>query len=139
VCEHRTYKLFFNCSLIIHEGSIIDATFVTVSKKHTTKKDDESLKNSEKPKDLLKKVEEKKTKGEIKNKEHVLSQVDTDARWTKKRDKCFFGYKNHVKCGSKSELITAFAITDASVNNSQVFVNLILKILRCLWLGFCSH
>ncbi|MDR2760925.1 MAG: IS5 family transposase [Rickettsiales bacterium] len=112
-------------NLIIHEGSIIDATFVTVPKRRALKKDDEALKNNEKPKELMNKTEERETKEEIKNKKHVLSQMDLNARWTKKNNECFFGYKNYVKCDNKSKLITAFAVTDASVHDSQVFVELI--------------
>ena len=127
--EIELFKILSNAleenSLITHEGSIIDATFVTVNKRHTTKNDDESLKINEKPKELIEKTEERKTKGEIKNKKNVMSQVDLDARWTKKNNECFFGYKNHVKCDSKSKLITAFSVTDASVHDSQVFVELI--------------
>jgi IS5 family transposase len=118
-------KILEENNLVTHEGSILDAAFVTVPKRHTPKKDDEALKEGEEPKGLLKKAEEKETKGEIKNKKHVLSQMDLDARWTKKNNECFFGYKNHVKCDSKSKLITAFTITDASVHDSQVFVDLI--------------
>jgi IS5 family transposase len=51
--------------------------------------------------------------------------MDSNAKWTKKRDECFFGYKNHIKCDSKSKLITAFRTTDASINDSQVFIDLI--------------
>jgi len=34
-----------------------------------------------------------------------LSQKDTDARWTKKNNVSYFGYKNHVKVDSKSKII----------------------------------
>jgi IS5 family transposase len=118
-------KILEENNLIANEGSIVDATFVTVPKRHTTKKDDERLKNNEKPKDLINKLEEKETKKEIKNKKHALAQIDIDARWTKKNNESFFGYKNHVKCDSKSKLITAFTVTDASVHDSQEFVKLV--------------
>ncbi|MDR0373512.1 MAG: transposase [Nitrososphaerota archaeon] len=64
-------------------------------------------------------------KGEIKYQDNVLAQTDVDARWTKKGDESFFGYKNHVKCDSDSKIITAFSVTDASVHDSQEFVGLI--------------
>jgi IS5 family transposase len=120
-------NMFEEQNLVTHEGSIIDATFVTVPKRHTSKKDDEALKNKEEPKVLLEKTEKREEKKEIKSQNNVLSQMDTDARWTKKRNESFFGYKNHVKCDSRSKLITSFAVTDASVNDSQVFVELIDK------------
>jgi IS5 family transposase len=112
-------------NLITREGSIIDATFVTVPRRHTTKRDDEALKINEKPKDLEDKIEKRKTNGEIKDQDNVKCQMDLDARWTKKGEECFFGYKDHVKCDEKSKLITAFRVTDASVHDSQEFVQLI--------------
>jgi IS5 family transposase len=118
-------KMLEEKNLITHEGSIIDATFVTVPKRHTTKKDDEALKKNEEPEDLLNKTEERETKEEIKDQKHILSQMDMDARWTKKNNECFFGYKNHVKCDSESKLITTFTVTNASTHDSQVFVELI--------------
>jgi hypothetical protein len=38
--------------IITHKGSIVDVTFVTVPKRHTTKNDDEYLKKGEDLEDL---------------------------------------------------------------------------------------
>jgi IS5 family transposase len=76
--------------IITHKGSIIDATFVTVPKRHTTKKDDERLKNSQKPTDLEAKCDERVVKNEIKNKNNVVAQMDLDARWAVKGGESFF-------------------------------------------------
>jgi hypothetical protein len=38
-------------------------------------------------------------------KPHKLSQKDVDARWTKKNNAVFYGYKNHVKADTKTKLI----------------------------------
>lgn len=46
-------------------------------------------------------------------------QKDIDARWTKKRDETFFGYKNHAKVCVKTKLITGNDTTDASVHDSK--------------------
>ena len=50
---------------------------------------------------------------------HRLSQKDTDARWTKKNDVNYFGYKNHAKGDAKSKIITDYTVTDASVHDSN--------------------
>jgi IS5 family transposase len=113
--------------IIAHNGRIVDATFVTVEKRHTTKKDDNSLKEGDVPTDLLNKCAERLEKGEIKDETNVTSQMDTDARWTKKGSESFFGYKDHVKCDKDSKIITDFTVTDASVHDSQELLNLVSK------------
>ena len=47
------------------------------------------------------------------------AQKDKDARWTKKNDKSFYGYKNHIGIDRKHKLIRRYAETDASVHDSQ--------------------
>jgi IS5 family transposase len=123
---------FFNeyledAGVITKKGSIIDATFVTVDKRHTTKKDDKSLKEGDCPHDLHEKCAERLENGEIKDEEHVFRQMDFDARWVKKGSESFFGYKDHVKCDKDSKIITDFTVTDASVHDSQELINLVTK------------
>ena len=48
-------------------------------------------------------------------------QKDTDARWTKKNGKSFFGYKNHVNVDVKNKLIRDYEGIDTSVHDSHVF------------------
>lgn len=55
--------------------------------------------------------------------EHTLSQerqMDRDARWTVKRNRPYFGYKNHIKIDAKTKLIEESAVTDASVHDSRM-------------------
>ena len=111
--------------IITHKGTIIDATFVTVPKRHTTINDNNRLKSGEELEDLTAKCAERKEKGEIKDAVNVKAQMDMDARWTKKGDDSYFGYKDHVKCDSESKIITGFSITAASVHDSQEFVGLV--------------
>lgn len=111
--------------IITRQGSIVDATFVTAPKRHTTKKDNEHLKRGEELEDLPAKTAQRLEKGTIKAEDNVTAQIDMDARWTKKNQESFFGYKDHVKCDSDSKIITKFSVTDASVHDSQEFVNLI--------------
>jgi len=113
--------------IIAHNGRIVDATFVTVDKRHTTKKDDQALKEGEAPQELLDKCAERLEQDEIKDEANVLGQMDLDARWVKKGNESFFGYKDHVKCDKDSKIITDFTVTDASVHDSQELINLVNK------------
>jgi len=118
-------KMLEEKGIITHKGTIIDATFVTVPKRHTTKRDNEHLKAGETLEDLPAKCLERLEKEEISAVENVMSQMDMDARWAKKGNESFFGYKDHVKCDSESKIITDFRVTDASVHDSQEFVDLV--------------
>jgi IS5 family transposase len=111
--------------IITHKGSIVDASFVTVPRRHTTRKDNERLKAGEALEDMPAKCAERIKKGEIKDAGNAVRQTDMDARWAKKGGESFFGYKDHVKCDSESKIITNFSVTDASVHDSQEFVGLI--------------
>lgn len=46
---------------------------------------------------------------------------DTDARWTKKNDATFYGYKNHINADEKHKRIQRDSVTHAAVHDSQVF------------------
>jgi transposase, IS5 family len=52
-------------------------------------------------------------------------QKDEDARWTKKHGKSHYGYKNHINIDKEHKLIQRYAVTDASVHDSQVFDELL--------------
>ena len=54
-----------------------------------------------------------------------MRQKDTDARWTKKNQETHFGYKNHINADAKNKLIRAYAVSAASVPDSQVFDELL--------------
>jgi IS5 family transposase len=114
--------------IITRKGSIIDASFVTVPVRHTTKGDNDRLKEGKKVEnldDFQQKCAKREKNGEIVDKANVEAQMDFDARWTKKRNESFFGYKDHVKCDADSKIITGFSVTDASVHDSQEFVDLV--------------
>lgn len=98
--------------LIVHEGKIVDASFVEVPKQRNSREENAKLKEGQVPEGW-------------KDEHNKLAQKDTDARWTKKNGVAFYGYKNHVKCDQKSKLITGYKITSASVHDSQPFVELI--------------
>jgi hypothetical protein len=64
-------------------GQIIDATIVSVPRQRNTKEENAAIKAGKMP--------EGWEKQPAKN-----AQKDKDARWTKKNDESFYGYKNHV-------------------------------------------
>jgi transposase, IS5 family len=100
--------------LIVHEGKIVDASFVEVPKQRNSRGENKQIKDGEIPTAW----EENKNK---------LEQKDTDARWTKKNDVSFYGYKNHVKCEQTNKFITGYMVTDASVHDSQPTPDLLNK------------
>jgi IS5 family transposase len=91
--------------LVLHEGSIVDASFVEVPKQRNTSEENKEIKAGRTP------------EGWEKNK---LAQKDVDARWSKKNQQSFYGYKDHVKADAASKLITAFEVTEATVHDSQM-------------------
>jgi IS5 family transposase len=88
--------------LIVHEGKIVDASFVEVPKQRNGREENKQIKEGQIPEAWK----------ENKNK---LEQKDTDARWTKKNNIAYYGYKNHVKCEQKNKFITGYTVTDALV------------------------
>ncbi len=98
--------------LVVNEGKIVDASFIEVPKQRNKREENKTIKANKIPE-------------EWKEKPRKLSQKDTDARWTKKGNQSFFGYKNHVKTDSKSKIICKYKSTTASVHDSQVTDNLI--------------
>ncbi len=101
-------------NLVVHEGKIIDASFVEIPRQRNTREENKQIKQGEIPQEWI-------------DKPHKLSQKDTDARWTKKNGVSYYGYKNHAKCDEKSKLITGYEVTDASVHDSQPTSGLLNK------------
>lgn len=93
-------------------GQIVDATLIPVPKQHNSGKENEQLKQGKIPQDWQ-------------DKPHRRSQKDTDARWTKKGDKSYFGYKDHIGIDAGYRLIRRYAITDALVQDCQVLGQLL--------------
>lgn len=101
-------------NLIVHQGRIVDASFVEVPRQRNTKEENDQIKNGEIPESISKNPAKQ-------------SQKDTDARWTKKHNVSYYGYKNHVKVDVDSKLILQYEVTDASVHDSQLIENLLDK------------
>jgi len=91
---------------ITHKGQIIDATFVEVPRQRNTREENEAVKSGKVPDGWGQ--DEKK-----------LAHKDLDARWTKKNEETFYGYKDHVVVDMESKLITRAEVTSASPHDSQ--------------------
>ena len=92
--------------LIFNEGQIIDASFTIAPRQRNTREENQQIKNGQ-GKDLWN------------DNLHKKRHKDIDARWTKKNNENFYGYKNHAKVDAKSKFINTYRVTDASVHDSQ--------------------
>jgi transposase, IS5 family len=92
----------------------VDASFVEVPRQRNTREENAKIKEGQIPE-------------EWKADPAKLRQKDTDARWTKKNEVTFFGYKDHVTVDVNSKLISSYEVSDASVHDSQVLTPLLDK------------
>lgn len=92
--------------LIFNEGKLVDASFTLAPRQRNTREENQKIKNGE--------------GGELWNDNpHKKRHKDIDARWTKKNNETFYGYKNNIKVDTNSKFIDKFTVTDASVHDSQ--------------------
>src|SRR5215469_17786881 len=96
----------------VKSGLIVDGSFVEVPRQRNTKEENEQIKNGEIPESFSANP-------------NVLAQKDTDARWTKKNDVSYFGYKDHDLVDDEYKFIRDYDVTDASVLDSQPYPALI--------------
>lgn len=92
------------------KGQIVDATLVPAPRQRNTREENEKIKQGQPVEGWSDKKRRHK---------------DTDARWTKKYSKTYFGYKNHVAVDVENKFIRAWDVTAASVHDSQVFLQLL--------------
>ena len=92
------------------KGQIIDASIISAPKQRNSRDENKRIKKGEIPEEW----------DSVK-----LRQKDTDARWTKKMGKNYYGYKNHINIDVKNKLIRDYAVTDAATHDSQVFDDLL--------------
>lgn len=100
--------------LVVNEGKIIDASFIEVPKQRNSREENKQIKNGEIPESFKENINKKE-------------QKDLDARWTKKNNVSYYGYKNHIKIDAKSKIIVKYEVTSASVHDSQTIENLLDK------------
>ena len=100
--------------VIKREGSLIDATFVEVPRQRNSRDENKTIKEG--------KIPDEWKKPENANK---LEQKDVEAKWTKKGNDIFYGYKDHVKVDKDSKIIIDFTVTPASVHDVDEFEGII--------------
>lgn len=101
--------------LIVHEGKIIDASFVEMPRQRNNREDNKHIKETgTAPENWEAKPNKKR-------------QKDVDARWTKKNNENHYGYKDHIKIDNKHKFIDTYCTTPASVHDSQVLEDLLDK------------
>ncbi len=96
--EHRGFRA--------QGGSMIDASIVEVPVQRNSREDNQQIKEGQRPDGF----DQHPPKGR---------QKDTDARWTKKRNTNYFGYKNHINADATHKFIRRYAVTEASEHDSQ--------------------
>ena len=92
------------------KGQIVDASIVDAPVQHNSRDENKEIKEGKTPEDWS---------------ENKKRQKDTDARWVKRSDGSRFGYKNHISVDVEHKLIRDYHVTDASVHDSNVFMELL--------------
>jgi len=98
----------------LESGKIVDATIVEVPVQRNSREENDVIKDGDVPEDWQRPGNEAK-----------LRQKDTDAWWTRKHGRRYFGYKNHAKIDQRTKLIESCAVTPANVHDSQVLFDLV--------------
>jgi IS5 family transposase len=88
-------------------GQLIDASLVAVPRQRNTREENAEIREQRTPEGW----EERPAK---------LRQKDLDARWIKKGGVTHYGYKNHIGIDRKHKLVRTWAVTPASVHDSQM-------------------
>ena len=99
---------------VARAGQMIDATFVEVPRQRNSREDNAKIKAGETPEAW-----------QAEAKKPMLRQKDLDARWTKKNNQAYYGYKNHINADQGHKLVHSYQVTDAAVHDSQVFEELL--------------
>ena len=116
----KLFKLFWEelkkKGLLLNEGKMVDASFVEVPIQRNSREEN-------------KQINEGKIPDAWKEQANKVSHKDTDARWTKKNGKSYYGYKDHIKADTKSKLIETYEVTDVPIvigmHDSQPIKNLL--------------
>lgn len=114
----KIFTLFSNYletkGLIMNEGKMVDASFTVAPRQRNTRDENKMIKEGKGDELWNDKPNKKRHK-------------DIDARWTKKNNETFYGYKNHAKVDTKSKFIDKYEVTDASVHDSQPLDDLLTE------------
>ena len=110
----RFEEMLATQNIITHTGTIVDATFIDAPRQRNTREENKKIKEGETPEEWL------ESKPEV---IHKKAQKDVDARWVTKGKERHYGYKNHAKVDADSKMICYYAVTVASVHDSNEFVD----------------
>ena len=91
-------------------GQLIDATIIEAPVQHNNAEETEQIKKGQSPDNWT---------------EAKAAQKDKDARWTKKGEKSFYGYKDHVNADAEHKFIRDYEVTAANTHDSQVFEEIV--------------
>ncbi len=95
-------------------GTMVDASIVEVPKQRNSKEVNREIKQGEVP-DCINSNPNRK------------SQKDVEARWTVKRGKAYYGYKDHINADTKYKLIRKYDVTAASIGDITCLERLLYK------------
>jgi len=95
------------------KGQIVDAAIVQAPRQRNTREENERIKNGE-----AERVRQEWTPAKA-------AQKDTDARWTKKNGRNYFGYKQHDCVDVKHKMVRNYSVTPANVHDSNEFLGLL--------------
>jgi transposase, IS5 family len=93
-------------------GQILDATFVPVPKQHFSKEEKSAIEQGSIPQNWQEHP-------------HQGAQRDLDARWTKKNNISYFGYKDHINIDAEFGFVRRYQVTDAAVHDSQALTQIL--------------
>jgi IS5 family transposase len=120
--DDRARTLFDKFDVFLREngfqarkGQIIDAAIVQVPKQRNTREENARIKNGE-----AEAVRAEWTSAKV-------AQKDTDARWTQKNGRNFFGYKHHDSVDVKHKMVRGYEVTPANVHDSREFAGLLTE------------
>lgn len=106
--------------ITLSKGTIVDASFVSVPKQRNTREENKQIKEGETP-------------NSFKENEAKQRQKDTDARWTKKNGKSYYGYKVHISTPTNEQFISRYKVTPANVHESQVVEEILAEETKQLY------
>lgn len=95
--------------LTAKKGSMVDAQIVESRRFHDREQDRKKRTNAPP-------LPEQRTPEQL---QRCANQTDEDAQWTKKHQRSYFGYKNHVAVDVKYKLIREYVVSTAEVHDSQ--------------------
>ena len=95
-------------------GCIVDARFVEVPRQRNTRAENTAIREGKMPEGW-----EKTAK--------TRAHKDVAARWTKKNEQVFYGYKDHIKVNAASQLIERAVVTPAATHDSQAMDQLVAE------------